>query len=347
MKKHTKEQCFKLVGYPEWWGDSHKQKSNQRFRSNGKGASATSVEGELIEKGQQESSKGFGGMAVTSDEKLIGKGFENYTSNPSLINFKFFPPNASLFDSINREGPNKPNENTRACHVQTSSHSRISKNWIFDCGATDTMSYDSKDFCTLSPQSKSHIETASGEIVEVKGGGSITFSNKMKINNCLYIPSLSSKLLSISQVTKQLNCVVLKYPTFCVLQDIRTKEIVGRGTERGGLYYFDEVVHKGHAMLAHGTTERQLWLWHRCLGHPSFSYLKTLFLSLFLNNSIHEKCETCILAKTHRASFNQSNTRVDSVFSLIHSDVWGPAPNSTNSMFKYFVLFVDDFSRMN
>ncbi|XP_074355379.1 uncharacterized protein LOC141695043 [Apium graveolens] len=25
MVKHTKEQCFKLVGYPEWWGDGHKK----------------------------------------------------------------------------------------------------------------------------------------------------------------------------------------------------------------------------------------------------------------------------------------------------------------------------------
>ncbi|KAJ0939340.1 hypothetical protein HanRHA438_Chr02g0059991 [Helianthus annuus] len=25
MMKHTKEQCFKLVGYPEWWADGHKK----------------------------------------------------------------------------------------------------------------------------------------------------------------------------------------------------------------------------------------------------------------------------------------------------------------------------------
>ncbi|KAJ0478882.1 putative RNA-directed DNA polymerase [Helianthus annuus] len=99
-------------------------------------------------------------------------------------------------------------------------------------------------------------------------------------------------------------------------------------------------------MLAHGTADRQLWLWHRRLGHPSFGYLKSLFPSLFLNKSTDMKCETCILAKNHRVSFDQSNTRVKSVFSLIHSDVWGPAPNSDKNRFKYFVLFVDDFSRM-
>lgn len=43
-------------------------------------------------------------------------------------------------------------------------------NWIFDCGARDTMSYDPKDFSYLSSPSKSHIETVSGELMEVKEG---------------------------------------------------------------------------------------------------------------------------------------------------------------------------------
>ena len=46
--------------------------------------------------------------------------------------------------------------------------------------------------------------------------------------------------------------MVLMFPTCCLLQDILTKEIIGHSTESGGLYYVDEVAHKGHAMLAHG-----------------------------------------------------------------------------------------------
>ena len=53
--------------------------------------------------------------------------------------------------------------------------------------------------------------------------------------------------------------MVLMFSNFFLLQDILTKEIIGRGTERGGLYYVDEVVHKGHVMLAHGTVTRKLY----------------------------------------------------------------------------------------
>nr|GFB31248.1 putative ribonuclease H-like domain-containing protein [Tanacetum cinerariifolium] len=62
--------------------------------------------------------------------------------------------------------------------------------------------------------------------------------------------------------------------------------IIGRGIERDGLYYVDKVVQSGIVMLAHETTEREAWLWHRRLGHPSVSYLHTLFPDLFPLNKL-------------------------------------------------------------
>uniref|UniRef100_A0A803KYB0 Reverse transcriptase Ty1/copia-type domain-containing protein n=1 Tax=Chenopodium quinoa TaxID=63459 RepID=A0A803KYB0_CHEQI len=48
--------------------------------------------------------------------------------------------------------------------------------------------------------------------------------------------------------------------------DALTGRIIGRGTERGGLYYVDEEAQQGNALLAHGSPESQLWMWHRRLG---------------------------------------------------------------------------------
>ena len=95
-------------------------------------------------------------------------------------------------------------------------------------------------------------------------------------------------------------------------------------------------------MLTHGSTEREAWLWHRRLGHPSTGYLKVLSpkFSLDLN------CETCSLAKSHRHSYKLNNTLVDSPFYFIHSDVWGPSPVIGGQGLRYFLLFVDDCTRM-
>jgi len=116
--------------------------------------------------------------------------------------------------------------------------------------------------------------------------------------------------------------VVLMFSTFFLLQDILTKEIIGHGTKHRGLYYVDEVVHKGHVMLAHETTTRQLRLWHKRLGHPSFGHLKILFTSLFTSKTKPIKCETCIQTNNYKVTFPLNNNRVNSIFSLVHSDVW-------------------------
>jgi len=93
--------------------------------------------------------------------------------------------------------------------------------------------------------------------------------------------------------------------------------------------------------------ERQIWMWHRRLGHPSFGYMKYLFPSLFTNKSMIDlTCDTCILAKSHRTTYPLSMNKSNIPFALVHSDVWGPSPVSTISGIRWFVIFIDDCTRM-
>ncbi|KAE8706559.1 hypothetical protein F3Y22_tig00110392pilonHSYRG00193 [Hibiscus syriacus] len=55
-------------------------------------------------------------------------------------------------------------------------------------------------------------------------------------------------------------------------------------------------------------------------------------------------CEHCITSKQHRLKFNTSNSRGKSVLELVHSDVW-QAPITSLDEAKYFVSFIDDYSR--
>ncbi|KAE8671264.1 Detected protein of unknown function [Hibiscus syriacus] len=55
-------------------------------------------------------------------------------------------------------------------------------------------------------------------------------------------------------------------------------------------------------------------------------------------------CEHCITSKQHRLKFNTSNSRGKSVLELVHSDVW-QAPVTSLGGAKYFVSFIDDYSR--
>lgn len=177
----------------------------------------------------------------------------------------------------------------------------------------------------------------------------MTLSPTLHLSHTLLVPSLSHKLMSVGQLTEELRCVVLMYSNFCLIQDILTKEIIGCGTKRGGLYYVDDInVGQAHHINRLQTTkERQIWLWHRSLGHPSFHYLKHVFPSLLTHTQISDlKCDICILAKSHRATYPLSTNKSNSPFALIHSDVWGPSPVAHISGIRWFVIFVDDCTRM-
>ncbi|KAL6316801.1 hypothetical protein AAG906_021101 [Vitis piasezkii] len=53
------------------------------------------------------------------------------------------------------------------------------------------------------------------------------------------VPSLDYNLLSVSQITATLSCIVIFWPEFCVIKDIQTRQTIGCGIKRGKLYYLD------------------------------------------------------------------------------------------------------------
>ena len=58
-------------------------------------------------------------------------------------------------------------------------------------------------------------------------------------------------------------------------------------------------------------------------------------------------CKYCVLGKQHKVSFNIMNkeNRAKGILDYIHSDVWGPAPTKSHGGARYFVTFMDDYSR--
>lgn len=118
------------------------------------------------------------------------------------------------------------------------------------------MTYDKNDLIKPTHSKRTQIQTANGECVSVNGAGTVAVSKNIHLNHCLLIPNLSHKLLSISQLTKELNSEVLMCVNGCIVQEALTGEIIGHGTGQDGLYYVDEVVKKRSAVLTHGSSEK-------------------------------------------------------------------------------------------
>lgn len=98
--------------------------------------------------------------------------------------------------------------------------------------------------------------------------------------------------------------------------------------------------------------ENKTVMWHKCLGHPNDVILSNLLKRGLLGNkdqcsyhNLHLDCSTCKLGKGKTLPFATHGSHANACFEIIHSDVWGITPVPSHAQYKYFVSFIDDYSR--
>ena len=158
--------------------------------------------------------------------------------------------------------------------------------WIIDSGASDHMSRSSNLFSDYKPYSgQDKVKIADGTFSSVSGKGLIRVT-PLSLTSVLHVPSFSHNLLSLIRITRDLNCCVTFYPSHCVFQDLIMRRTIGSGREERGLYILDEGEKMANNTVVSKNKAEDLILWHRRLGHPSFSLLKHMFPSFVTNNVV-------------------------------------------------------------
>jgi hypothetical protein len=89
-------------------------------------------------------------------------------------------------------------------------------------------------------------------------------------------------------------------------------------------------------------------VWHSRLGHPNHQVLQFMLnhkqIPVLKSKSSQLLCIPCHLAKSSKLPFCESSRVTLTPLELIHSDIWISPVLSTNG-YKYYIIFVDDFSR--
>nr|ADK92880.1 retrotransposon 4 protein [Hypericum perforatum] len=234
------------------------------------------------------------------------------------------------------EGTQLQSHSAFALHVQ-GIHCNQKNIWIIDSGANDHMTHNSSILTNVSQSENCFIQVANGAKIPVKGSGKIKFFQNSIDQDSLLVPKLSNNLLSISKLTKDLNCVAIFSANKVEFQDCLTRTKIGEGSLKNGLYVLEQC---SNALAAHSELSSSD-LWHLRLGHPSHSVLLQLFPKITSSKVV---CDSCELAKNYRSSFVCSDSVYNECFQLVHSDVWS-APKSSYDSFSYFVTFIDHHSR--
>ena len=117
------------------------------------------------------------------------------------------------------------------------------------------------------------VTLADGLATTVSGFGTANLNSNLSLSLLLYIPVFQFNLLSISKLTKLLNCAAIFLFTHCIFQDLKMGKIIGGGHEASGLYYLDWC---GSSRLVASHLSISPIQHHCHLGHPSLKNLKSV-----------------------------------------------------------------------
>jgi histone deacetylase 1/2 len=236
--------------------------------------------------------------------------------------------------------------------AQAGSYS-VDTNWYMDSGATDHLTSDLDRLHMNERYSgKDTVQVANGQGLHIShvGRSSLTGSSKpLHLNHVLYVPRLSKNLLSVHKLAYDNDAFVEFHPFYFCVKDRATRRVLLRGDCHDGLYPVPSSTSSMLAAIRHGLSSVKVSTdrWHERLGHPSKSVVDLVLRTNKIAcapSSESSICDACQRAKVHQLPFHRSSHVTHSPLELIHSDVWGPAVTSVGG-FKYYVSFLDDFSR--
>lgn len=95
------------------------------------------------------------------------------------------------------------------------------------------------------------------------------------------------------------------------------------------------------------SNSKNMELWHKRLVHVPYKLLsRMLFVLIGSDDKKTTACSVCPFAKQARLPFPSSMTVNEKAFDLVHMDLRGPYNVDTYNGHKFFVIIVDDYSRI-
>ena len=207
-------------------------------------------------------------------------------------------------------------------------------------------------FVKLDEEQKSQVKFGDGKLTNVEGKGSIVVKaqggNSKLVHDVLYVPGLAQNLLSVGQLIQKGYLVKFDEDNCVIIDKKNNQKIVQIKMAPNKVFPFSMPL-KNCALKTEVLDGYELW--HLRYGHLNYQGLKLLkqknmVIGLPSFHMEEKICEGCIYGKMHRLPFPKTSWRAKAPLELIHADICGPTKTPSLNERMYFLLFVDDFTRM-
>lgn len=224
--------------------------------------------------------------------------------------------------------------------------------WYVDSGASMHMTNRSDWMYDVTSPPIPAITVASKTPLPVESMGKVNLlmngdvSCKIQVKQVLYIPKLAANLLSVSAMVKN-GCKVNFRDKGCDIYS-KTGNLLCSATLVNNLYQLN--THREvFSNLSCTDSLSNVVLWHRRMGHLNFLDVNKLPECAEGVNLVKHKgsitCTTCLMGKQTRLPFNNIGSRATQPLQLVHSDLCGPMDQESLGGMKYFITFIDDYTR--
>ncbi|KAG7584280.1 Reverse transcriptase RNA-dependent DNA polymerase [Arabidopsis suecica] len=221
--------------------------------------------------------------------------------------------------------------------------------WYPDSAATHHITNTAANLNVSQPyEGNDSVIVGNGDFLPITHIGSIALpglTGTLPLKDVLVCPEIAKSLLSVSKLTDDYPCKIeFDNESVCV-KDKVTNQLLSRGSKSNGLYRLENP-----QFLAFYSSRQQITsdvIWHKRLGHPHHQLMQHLssISAISFNKATKSMCEACQLGKTCKLPFSRSEFQASRPLERIHSDVWGPAPVTSVQGFRFYVVFIDNYSR--
>ncbi|CAH9136877.1 unnamed protein product, partial [Cuscuta epithymum] len=220
--------------------------------------------------------------------------------------------------------------------------------WLVDFGATKHICKNKSAFTSYSTtmgDDEELVYLADSKTAKVHGKGKVllklTSGKTLSLNDVLYVPEFRTNLVFVSLLVK----AGIKVSFDCN-KIVMTKNdvFVGKGYCKNGRYVLSipKLMRENASYLIDSYD-----VWHARLGHVSDSYINLLRDRGLISSGKKltlEKCDICVESKQTKKSCPTTH-RESELLELIHTDLGDLKNTMTRGGNKFYVTFIDDFSR--